>query len=454
MGLMSPKTGATFEAVKRRSGWRSAPRLLTTCVFFAVLWVWLNLTSSAILIPTDSFEYLKDEGLKEILNTTLGFEKIFVLNLPSRTDRRDAITLSSAVSNIKLEFVEGVTGASIHDKAYPPPEANKKLLSGIRGSWRTHMNALQRVVEQNLTTALIFEDDVDWDLRVRQNLQRFALASRFLSSSSKQYTSTLQSKLEHHTNTETPATAIQIIDTSTLPKTLHSLPLSSLPSVTKPTRSPYGDPTNWDILWLGHCGAGMPRPPPHPPSTPATDLSLLTLPNDATVPSARHLKAHPFQSDPDALATTFPPHTRIYHAATGGTLCTVAYAVSQRGARRLLHQFAMQGWSAIFDAELGRWCAGYDPDLGRQSTPSKTAAAGGGRDAHGKERVCLTTQPPIFSHHHPRGGQSDIGGLGGGYATKYETKYLRYSVRMNLEKLVWGREGEVVDQWPDEEDGV
>lgn len=72
------------------------------------------------------------------------FEKILVLNLPFRTDRRDAMSLSAAISNTKLEFVEGVTGESIKNKAYPPPEENRKLSAGIRGSWRTHMNALQK----------------------------------------------------------------------------------------------------------------------------------------------------------------------------------------------------------------------------------------------------------------------------------------------------------------------
>lgn len=68
-----------------------------------------------------------------------------------------------------------------------------------------------------------------------------------------------------------------------------------------------------------------------------------------------------------------------------------------------------------------------------------------------RERVCLATQPPIFAHHHPMDGESDIGGLGGGYATKFETKYLRLSVRMNLERIVMGwKEKDLVDQWPDE----
>ena len=272
----------------------------------------------------------------------------------------------------------------------------------------------------------------------------------------------MQGKIQTHANTETEDTAFKIIDTSNLPKTLTSLPLSSVPfHSSTPQTSPYGDPTKWDILWLGHCGTGMPRPVPNHQlhrRSDTTTTTILTHPNDLSVPSPQHLKAHPFQSDPDALGTTFSPHTRIYHHATGGTLCTVGYAVSQRGARRLLHQFGVSGWNGIFDSELGRWCAGDDPDMGRQAPQhSHAARSGGGVGINGDERVCVTVQPPIFAHHHPNNGESDIGGLGGGYAKRYETKYLRYSVRMNLGALVGrvGGEGKaegLVDQWPDGEE--
>lgn len=172
---------------------------------------------------------------------------------------------------------------------------------------------------------------------------------------------------------------------------------------------------------------------------------IVTLPNDATVPLPKYLKAHPFQGDTDPLSRAYPPHTRIYHRASGGELCTVGYAVSQRGARRLLHQFGIKNWNGIFDSELGRWCASEDEKEKKASGETKD-----GSDK-ARERVCLTSQPPIFAHHHPMEGESDIGGLGGGYATKYETKYLRHSVRMNLERIVYGfGERDMVDQWPDE----
>ncbi|CBX92448.1 hypothetical protein LEMA_P051540.1 [Plenodomus lingam JN3] len=445
--VMPSQKSRPFDTAKTRRSWCSSrPRLLTTCLFFGALWLWFKLPHQDNLIPEDSFEYLEDESLQDIRNETLGFEKILVLNLPFRTDRRDAISLSAALSNIKLEFVNGVTGDSIHEKAYPPPDENIKLLPGIRGSWRTHMNALQRVVEQNLTTALILEDDVDWDIRIRQSLQRFALASRFLSDQHTHLTPHFAQQIQHTANTETKETAYRILDTSNLAKTLSFLPLSSTHTHSSPyTSHPYANPLTFDILWLGHCGAGMPRPPlTSNPNNSYPNPLLLTHHPDPTVPAPQHLKAHPFQDTPDPLATLFAPHTRVYHPSTGGSLCTVAYAVSQRGARRLLHQFGVKAWNGIFDAELGRWCAGLDPQFGRP----RTSRVGEGA----KERLCITTQPPLFAHHHPRKGESDIGGLGGGYARAYETKYLRYSVRINMEGLVEGvGEKGMVDQWVDGE---
>ncbi|KAF2003277.1 glycosyltransferase family 25 protein, partial [Amniculicola lignicola CBS 123094] len=470
LGLTSPRS-STFSPTRRRASWYSSrPKLLTTFCFFGLLYLYFNFGGTPVFIPEDSYEYLQDESLKDILNTTLGFQKILVLNIPYRTDRRDATTLSAALSNITVDFIPGVTGDSIHQKAYPPPqESNIKLTKGIKGSWRTHMNALQYIVEHNLTTAMIFEDDVDWDIRVRQNLQRFALASRFLSENHDALSANPRYKLDIRPNTETPETTFHTLSLNGITDSLPSIPLKSI--YTKRLRypqhhanhnaptSPYGDPTQWDILWIGHCGAGFPRYPQT--SRHKSDVSnanvLLTLPNDSTVPQPKWLKAHPFQGDLDPLASAYKPHTRIYHRATGGELCTVGYAVSQRGARRLLHQFGLKKWDGIFDGELGRWCAGEDDNpLNVPASSSAADASKKRKPKGGKERVCLTSQPPIFAHHHPLDGESDIGGLGGGYAKGLETKYLRYSVRMNLERLVqgsWsggsGEEG-LVDQWPDE----
>ena len=69
------------------------------------------------------------------------------MNLPERTDRRDAMTLMATVTGIKLTFVDGVRGADVLEKALPPGERNKNIQSmGAIGSWRAHMNVLQRLI--------------------------------------------------------------------------------------------------------------------------------------------------------------------------------------------------------------------------------------------------------------------------------------------------------------------
>ena len=64
--------------------------------------------------------------------------------MPSRTDRRDATSLAAASSNLKLEFIQGVLGDSIPEAAFPPGGSadSIKQSTGIKGSWRSHMNAL------------------------------------------------------------------------------------------------------------------------------------------------------------------------------------------------------------------------------------------------------------------------------------------------------------------------
>jgi hypothetical protein len=76
----------------------------------------------------------------------LQFQKPLVIIMPERTDRRDAVSLAAAVSNMNVEFEMGVRGESILEDALPPGgQAERlKLGKGIEGSWRSHMNALQQ----------------------------------------------------------------------------------------------------------------------------------------------------------------------------------------------------------------------------------------------------------------------------------------------------------------------
>jgi hypothetical protein len=70
----------------------------------------------------------------------LQFQKIFVINLPHRTDLRDAVSLAAAFTELDVEFVDGVVGKEISLKALPPGGIKANLSYGGLGNWRAHMN--------------------------------------------------------------------------------------------------------------------------------------------------------------------------------------------------------------------------------------------------------------------------------------------------------------------------
>ena len=73
------------------------------------------------------------------------FQEIFVLNLPQRTDRRDAMTLAGVVSGVRFTWVDGVRGADVPEKALPPGDRSTNVKwQAMTGCWRAHMKALQQ----------------------------------------------------------------------------------------------------------------------------------------------------------------------------------------------------------------------------------------------------------------------------------------------------------------------
>lgn len=242
---------------------------------------------------------------------------------------------------------------------------------------------------------------MDWDVRLKAQLQDFALASRaFLqplthhrSIFSSILSSTLPPSLSNLFTPPTlhvppiskpvsaatmgsplddlrqlaPYTTVNI----TLP--LHRRSSHALPSTVPPKTSPYGD--DWDVLWLGHCGTELPtalaprfrEPDAAHPILPSSLLRLALSP-DFTVPDPTFLRPHPFANQ-DPMSSLFAPHTRVLHLAGEGTACSLAYAVSQRGARRMLARYGGAGWGRLdkgWDLAMADWCGGFgtDEDVG------------------------------------------------------------------------------------------
>ncbi|KAI1765739.1 glycosyltransferase family 25 protein [Hypoxylon sp. FL1150] len=377
----------------------------TICIFAPLVYIyWRKFTTPG--------GFLNDAAPDHVLNKTLGFSKIFVINLPSRTDRRDAMALAGAVSNLSFSWIDGVTGDQVPDEVIP--KSDRGHSTGARGSWRSHMNALQAIVDQDLRSALILEDDIDWDIRLKSQLQTFAAASRT-------WLRELQSgKAE-----------IELLGTTV--------------RTGGGAKSVYGD--GWDVLWLGHCGADL----PDVQKSPISPL-VGTIPGDETVPAPKHLRPHPFALN-DKLGDLYPPHTRVVHASSGNT-CTLAYAISQEGARKLLLEFNSY-YDTQWDLMLQKWCEGrYMTREGESRAKSLLDNDDKAfREPREAPPTCLTVRPPLLSHYYPKGGSSDIQGQGGGYSKGSGSPYIRLSVRKNLGRLVTGEPlGAMVDQLPD--DGI
>ncbi|KAI1374626.1 glycosyltransferase family 25 protein [Hypoxylon crocopeplum] len=361
-------------------------------------------------VPYFNTERATSSLTNDIYNNTFGFEKVFVIGLPSRTDRRDGMVLGAALSNLEIEFIDGVDGKDVPDKALPTSPDQNRMPDPVVGSWRAHINAIQEVVRRNLSSALIMEDDADWDVRIRSQLHDFALASHALtqplagsSAGSPRYADATYPEAKNG------------------PSAVPDLAFDNLPATAPPKTSPYGD--NWDVLWLGQCGMRFPFA-----DNKVIPKGRVVQAADATVPQKQHLWTI---SSPDDLAEQYADHARVVHHVQDG-VCSLAYGVTQKGARQLLHELGLKAMDAAFDIQLRWFCEGT------------------GRPSRGYHN-CLTVQPSLFQIHLPAGpkkSNSDISDHGDGFQDEM-TRVLRYSVRMNAEALMEGRTDDLVDQWPD-----
>ncbi|KAI5920283.1 hypothetical protein F4810DRAFT_683368 [Camillea tinctor] len=310
-----------------------------------------------------------DGDISRVTNATLGFSKIFVVGLPERTDKRDAIALTSALTGFRLDFVDGVKGEVIPDKAVPLGVDRGALMESNLGSWRGHMNAIRRIVEEDLESALIMEDDLDWDIRLKSQLEKVAQGARTI-----------------------------------------------MPSDHNPI-SPYGD--SWDVLWLGHCGEIFPEMLPENKGKP--EHPKYTIHDDETVPPINKLTGL-------VDFAMYPEFTRWVHVA-GGPICTFAYALSQRGARKVLFDLSVDHLLGAFDNALAGFC--------------RDGASGNPDGLHAK---CISVTPPVFFHHKARGrliGDSDIQKIDNGdIREKGSTENIVWSARNNLRNSLMGLEME------------
>ena len=189
----------------------------------------------------------------------------------------------------------------------------------------------------------------------------------------------------------------------------------------EPSTSPYGNIDRWDLFWLGHCGSRFPRA-----SDRNVPLGRAVIYDDETVPEPQHVM---MQFGDSELVQNYPAHTRVVSRAWMNT-CTIGYAISLPGARRLLYELSVNKLTGPTDMMFRSVCQGSE-----------------GRPV----QTCLTVQPQLFQHHRPVGNKSsfsDISDHGTEYNEQAFTRNVRWSTRVNFRKLVDGST-DYIDQFKD-----
>ncbi|RDW77211.1 hypothetical protein BP6252_05264 [Coleophoma cylindrospora] len=284
--------------------------------------------------------------LMHVMNETLGFQHIFVMALPERSDRRDAMSLQASFTGIKFKWIQGVKGESVPEKAVPPAwpiAADKK---GVLGSWRGHMNIIQRMAKDNIQSALIMEDDADWDVMLKSQLLEFARGTRYLQAAQQD------------------------------------------------SVSPYGD--DWDILWLGICKSK---------NDDGKDQQYYIINKDPTVvPAELRTATGRFPNVPPQILSD--KYTRVIYEPSGGG-CTYGYAVSLRGARALLYYQGLTAEGTTMDKALKRLCkertfdtrcfAPYPALIGTHKPAGDTSRDSDREETTGAIREKAVTQNIVYS---------------------------------------------------------
>ncbi|KAJ5912336.1 hypothetical protein N7504_001219 [Penicillium tannophilum] len=308
-----------------------------------------------------SRDTVDDSVLAHIQNQTLGFEHVYAIGFKERTDKRDFLTLAASVTGFKVEWQEGVKPDDLLQKAMPNGANLNDTEPSIIAAWRAHMNTLISVIENGYSTALVFEDDADWDVNIKSQLREFA-------------------------------------------RGLHALQENG--KVSK--EAPYG--TDWDVLWIGGCGTGPDK----------NQTRFYAIPDDPTNPPAR---AQSTLGGPlESWTEQFPQDsTRFIFKAESG-ICTIGYAITRRGAQKILAALAIDHLGQPFDNALSTLCGGVGD----------------------RRRIeCYAPFPQLVNTHRRAGSSSrDSQIVANGDDTWHdeESFAIVYSAKRNIHRLVAGEE--------------
>ncbi|KAJ9655716.1 hypothetical protein H2198_005513 [Neophaeococcomyces mojaviensis] len=214
-------------------------------------------------------------------NSTLGFGGIYAVSRKG-SPRRQSLLRAASLTNLNVN-IPAQPAWTDKDLARIKAPVNSALDRGSAMAWLGHRNALEKFLKSSHDTALIMEDDVDWDTRLRtQQIPQTAYAIREL--------------------------------------------LNSRPG------GYYGDLRSWDIIWLGHCGDFF-------NASRGSDITSIKSFHDPTMPNMDEL--HPWTKGFLQEIGANENQQRLVHQSVR-PLCTFAYAITRSAAERVLNELTIR----------------------------------------------------------------------------------------------------------------
>ncbi|KAF1945922.1 hypothetical protein EJ02DRAFT_368248 [Clathrospora elynae] len=349
---------------------RPTPLFLALTLFLVAIWYH---SRDSDRIYEQWMVSVESRPVKLPANRTLGFGAVVVVSKDG-SDRRHPLLQAANVTDFDLTIPQQPVWTEGDVQRFINGQENAQRGSIL--AWLGHHNALRWFLDSGLETALILEDDVDWDIRLRSvQIPLAASAARQL-----------------------------------LPPARAQHPLANYGS----NHTQYwGNHDAWDVLYLGHCGDYFDEVNEDGPKTDRQSFNLSSMPHvlydDPTLPS--WLDLHPFTQAIFRLLG-MPEGKRVMHRSKF-PLCSFGYAVTRPAAERLLNDLAPPKYkktgARAFDVALLHAC-----NKG-EHTPSPTpkwSVPGRVKDQKMRSKYpspglrCWTLNSELF-HHMPGHSQVD-----------------------------------------------
>jgi len=100
---------------------------------------------------------------------TLFFDRIYVINIERRTDRRERMTKMLNQLNLDYKFVSAIDSSSSEVDVYYK-QHNGYLTRGAIACWLSHLKVYQSIFDDRLQNAIILEDDIDMEMDIEKQL--------------------------------------------------------------------------------------------------------------------------------------------------------------------------------------------------------------------------------------------------------------------------------------------